>query len=103
MTRWHNMSRNQPAWLVGLGCASVLAAALWSCKAFAQTCVIQGPRYALASDTVDWSIQVASGQSCVRGLRLGDVLVETLSLTTPPKSRPALFGSRTADYRAAKP
>jgi hypothetical protein len=40
----------------------------------------------LTSDTVDWSIQVASGQSCVRGLRLGNVVVEKVSLTTPPKS-----------------
>ena len=52
----------------------------------AQTCVTQAPRYALTSDTVDWSIQVASGQSCVRGLRLGNVVVEKVNLTTPPRS-----------------
>ena len=70
----------------GTGSALVIGVAIWSYPASAQTCVTQAPRYALTSDTVDWSIQVASGQSCVRGLRLGNVVVEKVSLTTPPKS-----------------
>jgi len=70
----------------GTGSALVIGVAIWSYAASAQTCVTQAPRYALTSDTVDWSIQVASGQSCVRGLRLGNVVVEKVSLTTPPKS-----------------
>jgi len=67
----------------GTGSALVIGVAIWSYAASAQTCVTQAPRYALTSDTVDWSIQVASGQSCVRGLRLGNVVVEKVSLTTP--------------------
>jgi hypothetical protein len=70
----------------GTGSALVIGVAIWSYPASAQTCVTQAPRYALTSDTVDWSIQVASGQSCVRGLRLGNVILENVSLTTPPKS-----------------
>ena len=80
-----SMSRQQ-VWFVGLWFASLLGLAIWPRTSFAQICAIQAPRYALTSDTVDWSIHVASGQSCVRGLRFGDVLVEKVSLTTPPKS-----------------
>src|SRR5262245_32668971 len=63
-----------------------LAFALWPYEASAQTCVTQAPRYALTSDTVDWSITVRSGQGCVRGLRWGNVVIERVALTTPPKS-----------------
>ena len=50
------------------------------------TCVTQAPHYLLTSDTVDWSIQVANGQSCVRGLRFGSVVLERVSLIVAPKS-----------------
>ena len=65
-----------------------LAVALVTCsqEVSAQTCVTQAPHYLLASDTVDWSIQVANGQSCVRGLRFGSVVLERVSLVAPPKS-----------------
>ena len=64
----------------------LLALAVSPYKASAQTCVTQAPRYALTSDTVDWSITLGSGQSCVRGLRWGNVVIERVALTTPPKS-----------------
>jgi hypothetical protein len=64
----------------------LLALAVWPYKASAQTCVTQAPRYALTSDTVDWSITVGSGQGCVRGLRWGNVVIERVALTTPSKS-----------------
>src|SRR5215831_14409357 len=34
--------------------------------ASAAACVVSGPRYQLVGDTVDWSISIGSGQSCVR-------------------------------------
>jgi hypothetical protein len=67
-------------------CVVLFALALWPDKAPAQTCVTQAPRYALTSDSVNWSIQVATGQSCVRGLRWGNVVLERVVLTNPPKS-----------------
>src|SRR6476660_7280631 len=77
----------------GTGSALVIGVAIWSYAASAQTCVTQAPRYALTSDTVDWSIQVATGQSCVRGLRWGNVVLERIVLTNPPKSgNVQLFG-----------
>jgi Bacterial Ig domain len=70
----------------GLRSALAIGLAIWSHEASAQTCVTQAPRYLLTSDTVDWSIQVGSGQSCVRGLRSGNVVLQKVTLTTPPKS-----------------
>ena len=50
------------------------------------TCVTQAPHYLLTSDKVDWSIQVANGQCCVRGLRFGSVVLERVSLIVLRKS-----------------
>jgi hypothetical protein len=54
--------------------------------AFARSCVVNGPRYNLIDDTVDWSIRIASGGSCVRGLRFGTVILENVKLVSPPQS-----------------
>jgi hypothetical protein len=55
--------------------------------AAAQSCVVmQAPRYSLKADTVDWFIKIASGGSCVRGVRFGNVEIEPIKLLAPPKS-----------------
>ena len=54
--------------------------------ALAQSCVVQAPRYNLATDTVDWSMKIASGRSCVRGLRFGNVEIESVKLVSRPQS-----------------
>src|SRR5262245_15758674 len=72
--------------VVGLCSALTIAFVVGPNEVSAQTCVVQAPRYLLTSDTVDWSIQVGSGQSCVRGLRWGNVVLQRVTLTTPPKS-----------------
>jgi hypothetical protein len=68
--------------------ALTIALVIGSHEVSAQTCVSQAPppHYLLTSDTVDWSIQVRSGQSCVRGLRSGNVVLQKVTLTTPSKS-----------------
>jgi hypothetical protein len=53
---------------------------------FAQTCVIDGPRYNLSADTVYWSMQAASDLSCIRGLRFANVEIESVKLVSPPQS-----------------
>ena len=50
------------------------------------TCVVNSPHYLLTSDNVDWSIKTRSGQTCVRGLRFGGVVIETVKLISPPQS-----------------
>jgi Bacterial Ig domain len=52
----------------------------------AQSCVIQGPRYSLKADTVDWIIKIASGRSCVGGVRFGNVEIEAVKLVSTPQS-----------------
>ena|ERR1700722_19673982 len=52
----------------------------------ATQCLLWGPAYQLAADTVEWSMSVGSGQSCVRGLRSAFVTLDTIKLVTPPKS-----------------
>jgi hypothetical protein len=52
----------------------------------AQACIIQTPRYNLKADTVDWSIKIASGKSCARGVRFGNVEIDAVKLVSPPQS-----------------
>ena len=52
----------------------------------ASACVVNSPHYLLISDNVDWSIKIGSGQTCVRGLRFGSVVIETVKLLSPPQS-----------------
>jgi hypothetical protein len=54
--------------------------------AFAIECVVNGPRYGLTSDMVNWSIKISSGQSCIRGLRFNNVAIESLELVSPPQT-----------------
>ena len=54
--------------------------------AYAVECVVNGPRYSLISDVVNWSIKVGSGQSCIRGLRFNNVAIESLKLVSPPQT-----------------
>jgi hypothetical protein len=53
--------------------------------AYAIECVVNGPRYGLTSDVVNWSIRISSGQSCIRGLRFNNVAFESLKLVSPPQ------------------
>jgi hypothetical protein len=52
------------------------------------------PPYQLKSDTVDWTMQISSGQSCVRGLSHGRVTIHTAKLiSTPQSGQVKLLGS----------
>src|SRR5258708_39593956 len=55
--------------------------------ALGDACVLtMGSQYQLKSDTVDWTMQTSSGQSCIRGLRYERVTIETAKLVSPPQS-----------------
>jgi len=55
--------------------------------ALGDACVLtMGSRYQLRSDTVDWTMQISSGQSCIRGLRHSRVTIDTAKLISPPQS-----------------
>jgi hypothetical protein len=63
----------------------VVASLPMSTPAYAMECVVEGPRYRLTSDTVNWSIKIGSNQSCIRGVRFGNVAIETLEIVSPPQ------------------
>src|SRR6516164_5911736 len=51
----------------------------------AEPCQINGPRYSLTSDTVEWSMVIQRGYSCIRGMRFGDVIFRSLKLVSKPQ------------------
>jgi hypothetical protein len=62
----------------------LLSTGAWAAPA--STCVVTSPRYQLTSDNVDWSVKTRSGQTCIRGLRYGSVVLETVKLIARPQS-----------------
>ena len=54
--------------------------------ASAQTCLVDAPRYSLTGDTVSWVMTIASGRSCLHGVRFANVQFERLELLSPPQS-----------------
>ena len=53
--------------------------------ACAGECIVSGPPYQLQSDTVEWQMNIASGQSCVHGVRFNNVVNPTIKIISPPK------------------
>ena len=61
--------------------------------ASANSCLLSGPRYQLEADSVNWSMNITGGQSCIRGLRFSTVVLEAVKLITPPeKGQLKLYG-----------
>jgi hypothetical protein len=54
--------------------------------AFRNCALTREPSYQLKSDTVDWTMQIGRGQSCVRGLRYGRGAIHIAKLISPPQS-----------------
>jgi len=70
-----------------IGCVVLLNFLLHGpAAAFERSCLISGPRYELATDTVEWSMKIARGQSCTRGLRFSNVAIEHVKLVSSPQS-----------------
>ena len=63
-----------PLLLLGIGCAS------------AQPCLLTVNKYGLSSDSVDWSMRIVAGRSCIGGFRVGDVIIENVRVVAPPTS-----------------
>ena len=59
---------------------------LTGCAANAQQlCSIDAPRYRLQDDTVSWSMTILNGHSCIHGIRFGNIQLDSLKLTSPPR------------------
>ena len=55
-------------------------------SAKAGDCVPAGPPPKLDNESVYWSIVIASGQTCLRGLRSGTMIIESVAISAPAKS-----------------
>jgi len=54
--------------------------------ALAECVLTREPPFQLKSDTVDWTMQIGSGQTCVRGLRHRRVTIDSAKLISAPQS-----------------
>ena len=53
----------------------------------AETCQLaNAPAFRLKSDAVEWTIQIVSGQTCLRGLNHGVIRIDTVKLASPAQS-----------------
>ena len=50
------------------------------------TCMLHPEPFKLQSDTVRWSIRVASGGECIQGLRWSTIMIENIAITEQPKA-----------------
>jgi hypothetical protein len=63
-------------------------------------CIVSGPPYQLQSDTVTWSMTLASGRSCLRGvIRSQYTTVENISVITGPQSGQVLVEGPAIKYK----
>ncbi len=57
--------------------------------------------YTFTSDTVEWSMIIVAGQSCVRGIRSFDATIDDIQLVTAPQSGQVTLQGTAFYYRAA--
>jgi hypothetical protein len=70
-----------------LGITSSAGLLLFTVSALADSCVFSAaPPFQLKSDAVDWTMQIASGTSCTRGLKLGLMNISDVKVIASPWS-----------------
>ena len=53
--------------------------------AHANQCFINGPRYRMELDTVEWRMKIRGGENCLHGVRFSYVWNATVGLVSPPQ------------------
>ena len=71
-------------------------------SAKAGDCVPAGPPAKLDFESVDWTIVIASGQTCLRGLRSGAMILESVAVSAPAKFGEATVQGYGFSYRAPR-
>ena len=70
-----------------LGITSAATLFLFVVPAFGDACLFSAaPPFQLSSDAVEWTMQIASGTTCTRGLKLGSTNIKDVKLIAPPRS-----------------
>ena len=67
----------------------------------ADACVLNGPRYRLATDTVRWSLELSSGKSCIHGVRFNNVVFDKLTVVSAPQTGHVTLHGPGFSYKAA--
>ncbi len=71
-------------------------------SAKAADCFPTGPHPQLDSETVDWTIVITSGQSCLRGLRSRAMTLESVAVSAPAKFGEATVQGYGFSYKAPR-
>jgi len=71
-------------------------------SAKAGDCVPGGPPAKLDSDTLNWSIIIPSGKTCLRGLRSGTMILESVAISAPAKFGEAMVQGYGFSYVAPR-
>ncbi|WP_271566836.1 hypothetical protein [Bradyrhizobium sp. CCBAU 11386] len=50
------------------------------------TCLLHPEPFKLQSDTVHWSMKIASGGECIQGLRWSTIMIDNITITEQPKA-----------------
>ena len=69
---------------------------------FADACVLNGPRYQLASDTVHWSLELSDGETCIRGVRFNNVVVDKFMVVSAPQTGHVTLQGTGFSYKAMR-
>jgi hypothetical protein len=70
-----------------LSIISSAAILFYAGPALADACLFSAaPPFQLNSDAVEWTMQIASGTTCIRGLKIGPANVTDVEVTAPPES-----------------
>ena len=84
-----------------LGITSSAALLLFTVSALADACIFStAPPFQLRSDAVDWTMQIASGTSCTRGLKLGPITISDVKLIASPPSGQVVIKGPAFSYTA---
>jgi len=65
-------------------------------------CIVNGLPPRLDSQPVEWTFVIASGQSCVRGLRSGAMTLDSVSIGSPAKVGEATVQGYSFTYKAPR-
>ena len=71
-------------------------------SAKAGDCVPAGPPPKLDNESVYWAIVIASGRTCLRGLRSGTMIIESVAISAPAKSGQAMVQGYGFSYGAPR-
>jgi hypothetical protein len=89
-----------------LGLISSATMLVFTVPAFADSCLFSdAPPFQLSSDAVEWTMQIASGTTCIRGLKVGSTNIKDVKLIVPPQSGkvdikgPSFSYTAKADFR----